>query len=130
MKLFFKFLFLFALTAILLFAFVAIFSSKSSSYECVGEMTNGDNLSPSTIYIQLEEYRWWVGLWSDSDGNLKLEIPRRFNEFYEHIVDIDIQLQIYSKPQEMKGYFSPLSKVLSVKTTLGFFDGKCKRIDR
>ena len=130
MKLFLKFLFLFALTAVLLFAFVAAFSSKSSSYECVGEMTNGDNLSPSTVYIQLEEYRWWVGLWSDSDGNLKLEIPHKFNGYYEHIVDINIQLQIYSKPQEMKGYFSPLSKALSLQTPSGFFDGKCKRIDR
>ncbi len=133
MKRFIKILGLLILTAILLFAFVAIFSSKSSSYECVGGMTSGNSSSPSTVYIQLEEYRWWVGLWSDSDGNLKLEIPHKFNDYYSHIVDIGVQLQIYeglsSQELKLKGQFSPLSKALSLQTPYGFFDGKCKRVD-
>ncbi len=116
------------LVGVLLFAFVVNFSSVSSSFECAGEISLDEKSSPSTIYIVLEEYRWWVGLWSDSDGNVKLEIPNKTLDYYSHVVEVGNQLQIYDSPNEMKGYYSTLSKTLALKTTLGFFDGKCKEI--
>jgi len=111
-----------------LFLFVANFSSISSNYECLGEMSTGENKSSKTIYIVLEEYRWWVGLWSDSDGNLKLEIPNEHLDYYSQVVEVGNQLQIYDPPNEMKGHFSTLSKTLALKTPYGFFDGKCVAI--
>ena len=111
-----------------LFLFVANFSSVTSNYECPGEISKGEKKTPKTIYILLEEYRWWVSLWSDSDGNLKLEIPNELVDYYSHVVEVGNQLQIYEPPNEMKGYFSTLSKTLSLKTQYGFFDGKCVSI--
>lgn len=111
-----------------LFLFVANFSSAASNYECPGEISTGENKAPKTIYIVLEEYRWWVGLWSDSDGNLKLEIPNEHLDYYSHVVEVGNQLQIYDPPNEMKGHFSTLSKTLALKTPYGFFDGKCVAI--
>lgn len=107
------------------FMFVANFSSASSNYECTGILASGETKAPKTIYIALEEYRWWVGLWSDSDGNVKLEIPNDHLDYYSHVVELGNQLQIYDPPNDMKGHFSTLSKTLSLKTPYGFFDGKC-----
>ena len=108
-----------------LFLFVANFSSVASNYECAGEISFDESSESKTIYIVLEEYRWWVGLWSDSDGNVKLEIPNKHLDYYSHVVEVGSQLQIYDPPNEMKGHFSTLSKTLALKTPYGFFDGKC-----
>jgi hypothetical protein len=108
-----------------LFLFVANFSSVASNYECKGEIASGETKAPKTIYIVLEEYRWWVGLWGDSDGNVKLEIPNEHLGYYSHVVEVGNQLQIYDPPNEMKGHYSTLSKTLALKTPYGFFDGKC-----
>ncbi|PCJ34863.1 MAG: hypothetical protein COA93_03905 [Alphaproteobacteria bacterium] len=115
-------------TVVILFLFVANFSSVSSSFECVGKVTSKGNVEPKTIYIVIEEYRWWVGLWSDSDGMVKLEIPNEVFEVYLHVIEAGEQLRIYESPNKIKGNFSKLSKVLALQTPLGFFDGKCKVI--
>lgn len=111
-----------------LFLFVINFSSVTSNYECKGEISYDESKLPKTIYIVTEEFRWWVGLWSDSDGNLKLEIPNEHVNYYSHMVKVGNQLQIYDPPNEMKGNFSTLSKALTLKTTYGYFDGKCSAI--
>jgi hypothetical protein len=120
-----KYIGVLVLVIVVLFLFVANFSSVASNYECTGEISSGESTAPKTIYIVLEEYRWWVGLWSDSDGNVKLEIPNEYLDYYSHVVEVGNQLQIYGPPNEMKGHFSTLSKTLSLKTRYGFFDGKC-----
>jgi hypothetical protein len=63
--------------ALLLIAFVANYSSAESGFECSGKLSSKEGSLPTTLYIKLEEYRWWVGLWSDSDGALRLEIRAR-----------------------------------------------------
>ena len=32
----------------------------------VGELSSKDGSHPVTVYLKLDEYRWWVGLWSES----------------------------------------------------------------
>ncbi len=126
---FLKYLGALTLTAVFLFVFVANFSSATSSFECSGEISfNGDS-HPITIYIVLEEYRWWVGLWSDSDGNIQLEIPNETTMYYSHVVEVETQLKIYNSPKDLKGNLSTLSKILALSTPFGFFDGKCKSIN-
>jgi len=114
---------------IVTFLYALNFSVKLSNFECTGKILSSENTEPITVYIILEEYRWWVGLWSDSDGNVKLEIPNKTVDYYSHVIKVGSQLQIYNKPSEMKGNFSMLSKVLSLKTPIGFFDGKCVGIN-
>ena len=70
------------------------FSSIERRYECKGVIGK----IPITIYIKIEEYRWWVNLWSDSYGNLTLEIPNTAYEYYPHIVKVGDQRQRYEEP--------------------------------
>ena len=123
-----KYLGILLLIVVGLFLFVVNFSSVASNYECAGEISSGESKTSKTIYIVLEEYRWWVGLWGDSDGNVKLEIPNEHLGYYGHVVEAGNQLQIYDPPNAMKGHFSTLSKTLALKTPYGFFDGKCVAI--
>jgi hypothetical protein len=120
-----KILGLLLLVIVSLFIFVANFSVVSSKYKCTGEISLEGNKESKTLFIVLAEYQWWVGLWSDSDGNVQLEIPNNHVGYYSHVVDVGNQRQIYDSPNEMKGNFSTLSKTLSLKTPYGFFDGKC-----
>ena len=120
--------------AILLYLFVVNFSAVQSRFECSGEilLKGGEGATePLTIYIRLEEYRWWVQLWGDSDGNLWVEIPNENFLSFNHLSEIGDQLQIfdgYGEEMELHGYFSKLSKFVSLKTPGGIFDGPCKSL--
>lgn len=120
-----KILGLVLLVIVTLFIIVANFSAISSKYKCTGEISFEGNKESKTLFVVLEEYKWWVGLWSDSDGNVHLEIPNKYVGYYSHVVDVGNQRQIYESPNEMKGNFSTLSKTLSLRTPYGFFNGEC-----
>jgi hypothetical protein len=115
--------------SVLLFVIASKFSSVKSKYECNGILTSGGESNQKTVYIIHEKYRWWVDLWSNSKGNLKLEIPNIAFRYYGHIQKIGYNYMIYYQPNELVGSFSSLSKTLSIDTQFGFFDGKCKNID-
>ncbi len=80
------------------------------------------------MYLKLNEYRWWVGLWSNADGNLHTEIPNVHLDYYSDITKVGDQLQIREGGQPV-GNFSKLSKVIQLKTYKGFFDSKCEVIE-
>ncbi|MDP3769874.1 MAG: hypothetical protein Q8R40_02980 [bacterium] len=92
---------------VILFFFVANFSAAELSFQCSGETTLNNTTRPMTVYMKLAEYRPWVGLWSDSDGSINLEIPNEWVEYYGDIEEVGDQLQIYETyPQKMlKGNF-------------------------
>ena len=115
--------------ALLLFLFVVYFSSVESRFQCSGDISSQGSSQPATIYMKLNEYRWWVGLWSDSDGSVWLEIPNRALEYFEHVVEVGDQLQIYEQ-KTPRGHFSTLSKNLAVTTASWSFDGTCKKIEK
>lgn len=81
------------------------FSSVVSPYKCDGQITSEEGMMPKTIYIKLEEYRWWVGLWGNSDGNLRLEIPNTVVEYYSYIDEVGDQLQIHLDQGDLRGNF-------------------------
>ncbi len=78
--------------------------------------------------MKLTEYRWWVHLWSDSDGMIQVEIPGKFLDSSTNIKEVGDQIQIFDYQKRMKGYFSKLSKFISINTFSDFFDGTCKEI--
>jgi hypothetical protein len=105
------------------------FSSLESRFQCDGQITTDEGSESATIYIKLEEYRWWVGLWGDSDGSLILEIPNELHKYYSHIEEVGGQLQIHLDQGNLHGNFSKLSKRLALKIPYyGFFEGKCENI--
>jgi len=109
--------------------FAVIIFNGESSYECTGELSSGESTTQKTIYIVLTEYPLWTGIWSDSDGNVKLEIPNETVDYYSHTVKVGTMIQIhnpiYDSPGEIKGNFSTLSKALMLKIGDRFFTGKC-----
>jgi hypothetical protein len=108
--------------AILIFVVVA-----ESRYKCSGKVSSGGSSQPVTVYMKLEKYRWWVGLWSDSAGAVWLEIPNETVQYYEHTVEVGDQLQLFDSTKTPKGYFSTLSKTMAVSIPVsGFFDGTCE----
>ena len=112
---------------VLLFLFVANFSISASSFECVGKATTEGASQPLTVYIKLDEYRWWVGLWSDSDASLHMEIPNRFVNYFGKLIRVGEQYEIFDFNKRLQGNFSTLSKSLALSTSAGFFDGTCTR---
>lgn len=119
-----------ALAVVLLFVFVVNFSSVESRYQCVGTLTSAGNTKPATVYIKFAEYRWWVHLWSDSDGALWLEIPNQAYDYFGQVTRVGDTRHIASQPNKgIGGLYSTLSGTLALDTSLGFFDGTCRPID-
>lgn len=105
------------------------FSAVETAFECKGEISANNKSEESVIYIKLSEYRAWVSLWSDADGDLKFEIPSQYLGYYTPIQEVGDQLQIYDG-SKIAGNFSKLSKVLALKVPTGFFDGSCTAIKK
>ncbi len=116
---------------LLIIAFVVVikFSAVETSFECDGKITADNTSQQSKIYLRLSEYRPWVGLWSDADGDLKFEIPSQYLGYYTPIKKVGDQLQIYDGGK-MAGHFSKLSNAVALKVPPGFFDGTCALIER
>ncbi len=118
-----------------LFLFVANFSSIKSNFQCSGKITYQETTESKTIYIILEEYRWWVGLWGDSDGNMKLEIPNEDFDYFDSILENGNLLSIFktsynpNPEKKLVGNFSTLSKTLDLDTSFGVFSGSCNIIN-
>ena len=125
-----KFLGAFLVVAIGLFLFVVNFSALETRFQCPGEISSNGKSQQVTVYMKLHEYRWWVGLWSDSDGSVWLEVPNSSLEYFERVVEVGDQLQIYDYQKNPKGYFSSLSKTLAITTSVWSFDGTCKRVGK
>lgn len=116
----------------LLGLFIVFFSSTETRYECSGALTEkGTRSPPTTVYLKIAEYRWWVGLWSRSDGEVWLEIPHKLTEYYGNVSRSGDNLLINapSEKQGIGGIYSKLSSSLSLQTPIGVFEGRCKRID-
>jgi hypothetical protein len=119
----------FIAAALLLFVFVAKFSAVESRFQCSGEIAAKDGSRSVSVYLKLEKYRWWVGLWSESDASLHLEIPNSAIEYFGHVKIVGDQYQIFDDRKNLKGNFSTLSKTLALSTSAGFFDGVCKKTE-
>lgn len=115
------------------YLFVVKFSMVESRYECVGTLSSTDGDKPLNLYLKLGTYRWWVGLWSNSDGEAHTEIPNTHIGYFSNLKKVGDQYQIFDFEMNIKGNFSTLSSVLAlqipVKLATDFFDGKCKKID-
>ena len=116
----------FFITIVVIFLVVILFSEKITKYECIGKFQNAND--EISIFLKHSEYRWWVSLWSESQGMMWFEVPNK-------TVDVSTELRmggnlirILGSNDEIKGMFSPLSKSISVKISSEFFDGTCKEI--
>jgi len=109
-----------------LVAFVIRFSASTSAYHCHGEIVSNGETETADIYAEFEEYAWWVGLWSRSDGSLWVESPGTLVSYFSDIRDDGRQLHIFDHNQELKGRFSSLSRTLMLELPVGFYEGNCQ----
>jgi hypothetical protein len=121
-------------TVVLLFVFVANYSTVESRFQCIGEVSSTGGSHPVTVYLKLEEYRWWVGLWSESDAAIHVEIPNISVDYFGNVKKVGDQYQIWDSANNLKGNFSTLSKTLAiqlpVKLKTDFFDGTCSKVEK
>ena len=119
-------------TAFSCYLILVNFSMIESRYECDGSLSTTDGDRPLTLYLKLGTYRWWVGLWSNSDGEVHTEIPNTHIGYFNNLKKVGDQYQIFDFEMNIKGNFSTLSNVLALQLPVvkktDFFDGKCLRI--
>ena len=113
----------------LLFMVAAKFSAVESRYKCAGSFAEGEQRESLTVFLKLFEYRWWVGLWSDSDGAAWVEVPNRWTEYFPSVLEVGDQLQFGESPELPVGAFSTLSGALAVALPVGHFDGMCNEVE-
>ena len=116
-----------------IFVLVANFSTLETRFQCPGEISSADGSRPVTVYLKLEEYRWWVGLWNESDAAINIEVPNTHLDYFGNLKKVGDQYQIFDSDKSLKGNFSTLSKALAIQLPLklktDFFDGICTRSD-
>jgi hypothetical protein len=117
------------IAVIALFLFAAKFSSVEARYECSGVITSGDTEIPAKVFLKLETYRSWVGLWSDSSGSAWVELPNKTVDYFGRITEAGDLLQLWDFSDSLKGSFSTLSGALMVDVgAFGMFEGSCQVI--
>jgi hypothetical protein len=120
----------FLLLAIACLVIVSNFSSTEHRYECVGTVSPAETSSPETVFIRWEEYRWWVGLWSESEGNIWLEVPNKTVAYYEMVERSQDQVTIRTNGK-MVGLFSTLSNAIDIDVPIiGPFSGSCRELGK
>lgn len=121
-----KYLAALLLIVVATFVFVANFSATEARLACSGTIASGSGGKASQIFLKVHEYRWWVGLWSDSDGSIWLEIPNAAVDYYPHVKAVGDELQIREAAGFLRGTLSKLSMTLMLSTPRGMFEGTCK----
>ena len=101
-------------------------SIVTTSYACEGSFTDREVSYDSQLYFELREYRWWV--WGESEGNLWIEIPLSVVVYFPMVEKIGNLRQISDWEHRLVGNFSTLSKVLSIDTGVGWFEGQCSEL--
>ena len=112
----------------LIYYILANYSSVESKYSCIGKITkNGEVISSNeSLFFLMNKYRWWVHLWADEDGDLRVELPLKQSDFYT-FKSLGELYQLSSN-KEFKGMYSTLSNTLSLNLQQGIYDGLCKNI--
>jgi hypothetical protein len=116
------------LLMLLVLAFgVVNYSTSSSTYRCQDAIA--ETSERQAVYIVLNEYRPWVGLWNNSDGNLYFLWPARDVTTSFSLQKSADTFRAYSHPDltGLKGQFSLGNKALRIETPNGNFDGVCER---
>lgn len=111
----------------------ANFSAVPTKYKCSGNQTLHNETKHIEVFMLLKEYRWWVGLWSKSEGAVHIEAPNSLGPVpFLHVSNTEMGLGFWSDKSDVSsgGSFSKLSKRLyfSSPYSLGTFDGTCKEL--
>ena len=120
-----------ALLSVLLLTLVLFFSAHESRFECHGTLYEDEvKDTRATVFLKVQDYRWWVALWSDSRGSVWLEVPLANFEYFENVNRAGDLIQFRDSSGKKGGIFSYLSLAVKVHLGKAEFDGACKRVVR
>ena len=133
----FKYLAIVLIVIVGTFYIVANYSAIETKYKCEGELDYAGNIVSETIYVKYEQYRWWVGLWSDSYGNFWIEFSDKMPESFRHVTKTGTELHMFNyeyldsgkKLTPMEGSLSLLSNKISIFKNKWSYKGQCSSID-
>ncbi len=87
MKTFVQFLMVALIVCAVLLYIVVNYSVKYQKiYECSGNVEDINQAKPTKLFVKYASYRWWVSLWSNSDGSLWWEVSKG-KSYYEVFVE-------------------------------------------
>jgi hypothetical protein len=116
--------------AVVIFTVLANFSAGDSIYRCEGNLSEEGEARTATIFVTLTDYRWWVKLWSTSDGMVLVEAPQEQLPYepylgLEKVGDSARHIYDDSDRRHLRGAFYKVSGYLMLDTPRGHFEGNC-----
>jgi hypothetical protein len=66
---------------------VVNYSTTKKELTCQGHWQRGTERQPEVAYVVLTEYRWWVHLWAESDGDVHVQTAKLAMANYIPFVD-------------------------------------------
>lgn len=110
-----------------LYLLVVNFSAVESKYACTGTLTGVPIPENSQVFVRLKDYRFWVGLWSKSDGDFWIEVPSLSVGYFSHLNKAGDTYGVFEAAEgRFAGNFSKLSGKLDLKITEKLaFEGTC-----
>ncbi|MDP3635899.1 MAG: hypothetical protein Q8R51_00785 [Azonexus sp.] len=112
-----------AAIGIALLAFVVIhkYSMIETKYQCAGQLTYEGSVTKDSAHLKVQEHRW-----GNPDGQIFLETRNSTNTFLQVSKAGDI-FQINDVSERAAGYFSQLSRRVSIVTPKISFEGDCTK---
>jgi len=97
---------------------IANHSAAQRELTCSGHWRDQSE-NKETAYVQLNEYRWWVRLWSDRQGNAVLQTDKRALSDYipdvRRIHDGKLALYMFHEGQKFKGGYRAANKEITIE---------------
>ena len=107
------------------------YSAVPRNFACTGTLTKDGTAIDANFAVRITEYRWWVGLWSSSDGSADLEMPG-FSVLNFWNMDSDSIAWSFYRDKRLEVPFGLLSKTsltANIGTSLGVLDGECSEVE-
>jgi len=109
-----------------LFLMAVNLSFVDTSFLCAGVISSEDGWHPAAAAFTLRRYRWWAGLWNDSQGHAWITLPDRGGESFAHVDAEGDLLRITGCGTEVQGVFSRSLRDLNLHSRDGAFGGTCR----
>ena len=123
-----------AAAVVVLVGAAAKFPAVEVRYQCQGEVYRAQSEpTVASLKFRMADYRWWMRLWSGSDGSLWLESPQEVVQHYTSLRVTEEYLgrhwNILDSDGKERGGFSTPDGMLGIETSVGLFFGKCLNVD-
>ena len=100
-----------------------------SNFRCTGNLKN----KPAIIYVRMEVYRWYAGLWHGTDGSVHVEVPNEYSYRRGSIKNYGDSIAVCWSDGSvcgLLGFYSRQTGEITLNSLKGSFSGECRKIHR